>query len=715
MKLIDILFSSEKKIIWALVFFLLLVGIFYSGKLFITHIHDGIPSGPLDPEVERMWSGDHFSQFYRYSLFKNNIGRGNSPYFSGYQFASGAFTEGLIFFPFSAINGALAFLFGDILSYNLMALFSYVFVGLAAYFLVKLLTGSVSAAIVAAFYLATVPFRTSFLYGEMVYGVDIVMLPLLIYAIERARNEGRSRWFAISGILLFLTLTANFQMLYWAIFILWPYMLYRLIGFSFDASRTPPERVKALLWLLPGLFACVCYTIFIYGMMKNSVLHSGQNFKETFFYTPEIYRLFLQFSGNEKNVYLGLTALVALPWLLKTLFDWRKQSARKTELCIFFVLFLFAFFLCFGPRLDAVTGLPVYRWMFDHIPGFNGTRTPGRIMSVVVVLYTILLGYFVACLLETVKKRWSFSNGALIAIFFSVLIVYDFNYTQPGISLFMEKNNVYEGISGKQTRVVTLPFQYISGDHRNGAFLPLALKHDLRMFTGHSGIYPSAVDEPVRFLYSVNEGCLDRDQWEWLTANHFEYIIAHYTEFEPRVSRQAIMGLMGSPFVDYVTQDQGVYLYKIRNKPAPEKKMNDQILADLYLSLPLPGGAKNESSGIEYLSGWHVREVYKNQRPFRWMRKTHSKLLVGAAKPSVDAQFEYWCPGDAELEIVVGLSYGKIDQKALPDGWRRVNVHLSEHTGSMSIIHLKAATEFRAPPDIRVFGCMVSDVIRKTD
>ena len=86
--------------------------------------------------------------------------------------------------------------------------------------MVRQFTKSTPAGIVSGLFLTIVPFRTSFLYGEMVYGVDAVMLPLLIYATERAKETGRPQYFFAVGLILFLTLTANFQLFYWSMLLL---------------------------------------------------------------------------------------------------------------------------------------------------------------------------------------------------------------------------------------------------------------------------------------------------------------------------------------------------------------------------------------------------------------------------------------------------------------------------------------------------------------
>ncbi|MCK9467345.1 MAG: hypothetical protein M0P94_03380 [Candidatus Absconditabacterales bacterium] len=81
-----------------------------------------------------MAPGDCYEQFHRYSLVKNNFYRGRFPYDSSYQYNLDRnnifFNEGLVFFPFSLINGIVSFFFGDIISYNIMAILFYILCGI---------------------------------------------------------------------------------------------------------------------------------------------------------------------------------------------------------------------------------------------------------------------------------------------------------------------------------------------------------------------------------------------------------------------------------------------------------------------------------------------------------------------------------------------------------------------------------------------------------
>ncbi|OQW90971.1 MAG: hypothetical protein BWK78_05810, partial [Thiotrichaceae bacterium IS1] len=412
--------SNRNNLIF-LIIFQGLIALYYSGSNFLGNINSAIPLSPLD-QNHHMKAGDHFSQFYRYSLFKNNLERGYFPYYSGYQYnissSSPSFTEGLIFFPFSFLNGLLGFIVGDILSYNLILLSSYILTSLSIYFLVFYITKSPLASLVSSVFLATVPFRTSFLYGEMVYGIDICLLPLPILFTELALTTQQKKYFFLVGLSLFFLATANFQSFYWFVFLTWPYFLLRLVTFTRLESISTKGKMVMMSYVMPGLIAAGGYLIFVYFMMKGSVLHSGQEVDEVLVYTPDLTNLFQKYNGNEKNLYLGWT----LPVVLLVVMGWGylhlwcrnlTTSMERLFFYTFFPLFVISYIFCFGPNIDKFIGFPFYQWMFEHIPGFSGTRTTGRIMAVVIVNYAIILGISMS-IIERILRKFNFNKFRLV-------------------------------------------------------------------------------------------------------------------------------------------------------------------------------------------------------------------------------------------------------------------------------------------------------------
>jgi len=709
----------SKRLLFSIIGIQLFIALFYSGSNFLQHIDTAIALSPSDQNYY-MKAGDHFEQFYRYSLFKSNIERGYFPYYSGYQYNITAdspdFTEGLVFFPFSFLNGVLSFIVGDILSYNLILLLSYVLAGLSIYFLVFYITRSVLASIIASIFFSTVPFRTSFLYGEMVYGVDACLLPLPIIFTELALATRQKRHFFLLGLSFFLLTTANFQAFYWFVLLTFPYFLLRLTNFLRLESISIRNKILLISYVIPGAVAACIYLIFVYFLMKGGVLKTGQEFNEVLVYAPDVINLFQKYSGNEKNLYLGWTLPVVLLAMPIIWYFYRKNHniitpTEKTFLYMFFPLFIISYIFCFGPNIDKFLDVSIYKWMFYHIPGFNGTRTPGRIMAVVIVHYAILLGIMLS-IIERILCKFKFQRLRFIMFGLAVVIIIDFNWLHPGMNYFDNDNKVYQTIEKKQNKILGLPFTLHGADFRNTPFQYYALKYNLRMFNGHSSLVPQEYSKIASLLFSINGGEISEQQWLWLKENKFEYIVAHHSS-DPnfRVPLDAIVKLKVSNFLDYEIQDKNVYLFKVR----AEKNNNNADELDTFVNQLKQTFSSTELAQTFYYSGWYGREVYTGDVPFRWMHGTHAKVVYPLDVKMLVfpflIEFMTYCPLDDVDVAVSGATVIKQQKLAIPNSrWKSTKMLVSGlHKNYISIEFLTPSL-YTVQTDTREFGCQVSDI-----
>lgn len=685
-----------------LILFLTIVGGFYAGPLFINNITYGIPFSSTADTVIYMQPGDHHEQFYRYSLVYENIKRGYLPYFTGYQYATTEFSEGLIFFPFTLIVGLMSFLFGPILSYNLFALMSFGFVGLGGYLMVKQITKSTMAGFVCGVFLATVPFRTSFLFGQMIYGVDAVLLPLFIYYIERAKELGKVKYFIIASVVLFLILTSNIQNFYWGMLLLMPYIAHALITHFLSASKNRREKIIAITSTLPMLIASLFYVIFIYTIIKDSALSGGQNFMELYNYNPGLKNLFTVFNGNEKNIYFGFTAIIIISVIMIYGIT-NEKFENKQILILFSLIFLFSLFVILGPSVDRLLSIKLYEWVFNNIPGVNGTRTTGRVFAVAVVCYAVILG-----IVLTLIDRKIRNNGIrfVIAGALSMGIVMDFHYTRPGISLPLKNNAVYEHVRDSIDNVLILPFQYESNHHYNSSHLPLALKYNIRMFSGHSSMYPASMINFVERLYTINSGDITREQIEWLLENKYKHIIVHNTAFQPAVGVGVLTALLTSDKIEFIEKDNDIYLFEIVTNVRIDDADKKNEFYNIAKKILLEKEYTINNIYIELLGGWYSREVYEGQDPFRWMRGRESSVLIGFKTENQSANFKYKCPDGGNLTIS-SMANNDVLSKALKDGWNEVSI--KPNNEKIDVVNLKANKSFEFKPDTRDFGCQVTD------
>ena len=201
-----------------------LIGLWYAGSDFAAGFATALPSFPAGGGTAFMSAGDHFEQFYRHTLPYHNGMRGLPLYYSGYEYALGQtspFYEGWIFLPFSLLTSALAIFIGPIAAYNLVAVLSFSLCGMFGYLLGREVgNGHRLAGYGAAALIALLPFRVSFLFGEMVYATDTALLPLALFAFVRFVNVQTWRWSGLFFLSAFLLSAANFALFYWFILFL---------------------------------------------------------------------------------------------------------------------------------------------------------------------------------------------------------------------------------------------------------------------------------------------------------------------------------------------------------------------------------------------------------------------------------------------------------------------------------------------------------------
>lgn len=697
----------------------LVLGAYFAGWNFLANISTAVPRTAAGGEagLQYMLPGDHFEQLYRYSLPRHNLENGMPLYESGYQYNfssdSPAFYEGLIFFPFSALHTVLSYLTGDVAAYNLLALLSFPLVGGAMYWLVFFLTRSHPAALLSALILALLPHRTSFLFGEMLYGMDLMWPPLIVLMFEKAIRSLQVRYAFLFGVALFFYATSNFQGLYlFSVFSL-PYFLIRVFQVvkngGFDTRKLWRQASFMALALLPSLI----YLFTIRGLIAASGLSGGQDYAETTFYSPTLLNAISVWSGNEKTIYLGWPFFVTLALLIyfgiagyyrKTIEIF--EVGDRSVLWLAGLCFVVSYLFCLGPHLDTILNVNVYRWYFDHFPGASGTRTPGRLMNAAGFWFALFFGMFVHLTLSgwekhRVLKRLIFP----VVIIGAVAIVYNYHYTRPLLIKLESHNFAYEKIRGTPGIVYTVPTQVQAPHFLNATFLFYTHKYNLKIFGGHSSIYPKEWDKIIGDFLPINDGRFDRKMMERFKLRGITHLAVHATSFEPNVPPIVLARLKQSPYLQLLAEDKGVNIFEVDYSATGEQTIEpSRLLSTVQL--------RSEDYGkFMYFDGWYGREVYPDQRPFRWMQGAESSGVVFAGtKGLTTAEFAFRCPLES-LNVMVNGRKVTNESADLGEGWRKLVIDLPAYGQDHYLLQFHTSKTFKAPPDTREFGCMIGDIV----
>jgi hypothetical protein len=696
------------------------IGAFFGGEQFLSNISSSVPKNAstniLKPQF--MLKGDHFEQLYRYSLPRHNLKNGRPLYESAYQynFVSGGkpFTEGWVFFPFSLLHLVLAIPFGDIASYNLIALMSFPMVGMAMFLLVFFLTRSYPAALLSSLVLALLPHRTSFLFGEMVFGVDLMWPPLILLFFEKSLRTNAIHHFLLFAVFLFFYTTSNFQGFFlFALFSL-PYFMGRSIRTFRKQDFSSSRKIKTAAFLSVSLLPSFLYLLYIKNLIGESGLLNGQRYEAVERFSPQFFNLFQVWSGNEKTVYLGWPMLGVVILIIVLILIWHFKSKNDQIfidaidiLVLSGVVFFISYLFCFGSNLDSKLNLNIYRFFFDHVPGANCIRTPGRLMGTTGFYFSLCFGYIVYLAIVS----WTPKNSNypflvwLITALAALGIIFDYKYTRPLMVKLETKNEAYEKIRGAEGIVFTIPTQMAASDGRNATFLYYAQKYDLRLFTGHSSMYPKEWNNIIRDFLPINNGKFDRKMMELFRERGITHLVAHATNFEPNVPLFVVERLKQSPYLNFIAEANGVYVFKININAKGEQ------IFDIGRLISNDDRILQEFNKFHFLDGWYPRETYPNQRPFRWMHGTNASGIIfsGNAAPR-SVEFEYRCPNQRPLKTTINGIGVETEPVDLSFGWKRQSIDLSKYGTRSFYVEFSTPQIYQSPRDVREFGCMVGDI-----
>jgi hypothetical protein len=169
----------------------------------------------------------------------------------------------------------------------------------------------------------------------------------------------------------------------------------------------------------------------------------------------------------------------------------------------FFVLALgAAFWLSLGP-LPQSLGRPLelaapYRWLFDHMPGFDGLRVPARFSMIVVFLLSILGGFGAASLVRYRIGRYAVAAASLFFLVEATHVPFTVNgitplrdYNTPEARVYRPARApaVYEQMARQPASsvLVELPIGQPDYDLRAVYY---STRHWKRLVNGYSGFTP---------------------------------------------------------------------------------------------------------------------------------------------------------------------------------------------------------------------------------
>lgn len=434
-------------------------------------------------------AGDHLQVTYHYWLVGHQLEHGRAPWRDPYTFRPESepvlnvqgWPFGLPFWPLNA-------LFGTVVAWNTLMLLLYLAAGLLACAWLRELGLSRGPALVGGLAFALAPYlQAQWSTGHLLAWVAM-LLPLALYAVERAR-KGSLWWLAVAGAAL-VSVPLSGQ-LHLALGVIPFFVLYCLV-------RLPWAALLAVPALAAGLLANAL-------VVRHTTGARSRSFHQVEHYSAGLSGFVSRDSKLiEQMVYLGwsVLALAVAGFVALVL---RRRWGLATVLGLgALVPILFA--------LGSHT--PGYETLWRHLPGLQHTRVPERIMPVACLALAALVAIAVS------RVRWP-GTAAIVAL---VLLI------ELPLNLFHATdadphNKVYAAVRSEPPgRMLELPV-YEPGSQSASTYLYYLMQAPRQHPSGYTTTAPIRADAVLR--------ALEKDPCPYLDPLGITTIVTHYGRPNP--------------------------------------------------------------------------------------------------------------------------------------------------------------------------------------
>ena len=436
--------------------------------------------------------------------------------------------------------------------YNLMLLSGFALSGAAMFLLVRSLTGSSGAAIVAGFAFAFLPFRDMH-YAHLELQISQWM-PLCLWALHRTITQGRIRDGLMTGLFLALQCLSSWSYGIFLATFLAPVAAALIIGGGASRARASIRALAA-----GGLLA----TVLIVPMALPYLAareHVGERPEsEIKFYsaTPQNYlaahrqnvpfgRRTWYLGGQERELFMGFAVpLLALVGL------WPPLSAARIGYALGLLL---AFDVSLG-----FNGI-LYGWLHEYVFPYRGLRVPARMAIVVGLALAILAGHGASRILQ-------FMQGRLVRAVVSLVLVLSVWAEYRSVPLlktvWASPPPIYDALPTQSSNVLLeLPLLEPDISHEP-IYMYFSTFHWNTLVNGYSGFMPPSYPELRERLRTFP----DEASIAELRGRGVTHVIVHGAFSSPEIYQQTVAGMDLCADLQYVTEVQwkqyATRLYKL--------------------------------------------------------------------------------------------------------------------------------------------------------
>jgi hypothetical protein len=422
-------------------------------------------------------AGDHLQTAYHLWLVGHQIEHGRAPWRDPYSFRPEDDAQlNLAGWPFGLVYWPLDAAFGTVVAWNLFVLLGFVGAGGCTLLWLRELGLARGPALVGGLAFAIAPYRVLQSGGGHLLAMVALLLPLSLWAVERARR-GSAWWLLLAGAAIAsIPLSGQVHLALGAVPFFALYAAVRLRG----AWRLGAAALGVAAAIGAGLFVDR-------ALIAHSIASGGRTLQQVTFYSAD----WLDFvtrhrrHGSEGFVFLGwATPVLALAGLVLL-------ARRRSPLAL--VLGIGAAI----PLLLALgTNLPLYSAVWHVFPPLRFPRVPERLLPVACLAIAALVAFAVAGI------RWRFAP--LVA---AALLLVDLHVDVLRATAADQGNRAYAALrqSPDEGRLVELPY-FLPGQYRGSVYQYYGMQLPRQRPGGYSTVAPWPAESVARTLERMNCG-----------------------------------------------------------------------------------------------------------------------------------------------------------------------------------------------------------------
>lgn len=415
------------------------------------------------PRAGVVTPGDHLQTLYNLWLPGHALSEGGAPWLDPYTFQPEA-PKRINYpgWPFAIVFWPLHALLGTVGAWNLFVLVTYVGAGAFTALWLRALGLPLGAALVGGLAFALAPYRSVQTAGGHLLGPIAMLLPLALWALER-----RITWLALAAVAS-IPLSGQLHLALGAI----PFF----VAYAATRKRAVRERLAVAL---AGAAASIAAGLLVWATsIRGTTGATGRSFAQVERYSAEWLDFVTRHSrhGFETIVFVGW--LLPLAALVGVVLLSRRDRALAAVLAAGVVV----------PVVLALgSNTPLYRPLWEIVPGLGSTRVPARLLPIACLCLAALGAFALA------RVRWRYAPVAAAA-----LVAVDVRIDAYDPLVADEDNAVYAALREEpHGPLLELPV-YLPDRQAGSVYVYYSMQAPRQRLFGYSTTAPVMVDRLAR-------------------------------------------------------------------------------------------------------------------------------------------------------------------------------------------------------------------------